>query len=170
VGIGCDDHVTTSTRKSRHYFADSGGPSVGIVRLRTKATEVFFFSLHINTAISGIRLSGIFCEYTIYLFDNIYFISLVSIISNFSLISLLSLWTVIEQFCLRVPARYIRDLALCSVWPSCKNCPSAWCASGTLAYSELRTFSLIIFYIIIIIIITCIYVYIYVWILSFLVE
>jgi hypothetical protein len=28
-------------RKSRHYFADSGGRSVGIVRLRTKATEFF---------------------------------------------------------------------------------------------------------------------------------
>jgi hypothetical protein len=40
VGIRCADHVTTSTRKSRHYFADSGGRSVGIVRLRTKATEV----------------------------------------------------------------------------------------------------------------------------------
>jgi hypothetical protein len=26
----------TSTPKSRHYFADSGGRSVGIVRLRTK--------------------------------------------------------------------------------------------------------------------------------------
>jgi hypothetical protein len=35
------DHVTPSTRKSRHYFADSGGRSVGIVRLRTKATEFF---------------------------------------------------------------------------------------------------------------------------------
>jgi hypothetical protein len=34
-----------STRKSRHYFADSGGRSVGIVRLRTKATE---FSLVIT--------------------------------------------------------------------------------------------------------------------------
>jgi hypothetical protein len=31
--------ITPSTRKSRHYFADSGGRSVGIVRLRTKATE-----------------------------------------------------------------------------------------------------------------------------------
>jgi hypothetical protein len=39
VGIRCADHVTPSTRKSRHYFADSGGRSVGIVRLRTKATE-----------------------------------------------------------------------------------------------------------------------------------
>jgi hypothetical protein len=29
-----------SIRKSRHYFADSGGRSVGIVRLRTKATEL----------------------------------------------------------------------------------------------------------------------------------
>jgi hypothetical protein len=28
-----------SLRKSRHYFADSGGRSVGIVHLRTKATE-----------------------------------------------------------------------------------------------------------------------------------
>jgi hypothetical protein len=39
VGIRCADHITPSTRKSRHYFADSGGRSVGIVRLRTKATE-----------------------------------------------------------------------------------------------------------------------------------
>jgi hypothetical protein len=39
------DHVTPSTRKSRHYFADSGGRSVGIVRLRTKATE---FSLRVR--------------------------------------------------------------------------------------------------------------------------
>jgi hypothetical protein len=39
VGIRCADHVTPSTRKSRHHFADSGGRSVAIVRLRTKATE-----------------------------------------------------------------------------------------------------------------------------------
>jgi hypothetical protein len=45
VGIRCADHVTPSTRKSRHYFADSGGRSVGIVRLRTKATEFFSFRL-----------------------------------------------------------------------------------------------------------------------------
>jgi hypothetical protein len=38
VGIRCADHVTPSTRKSRHYFADSGDRSVGIIRLRTKAT------------------------------------------------------------------------------------------------------------------------------------
>jgi hypothetical protein len=43
VGIRCADHVAPSNRKSRHYFADSGGRSVVIVRLRTKATE--FFSL-----------------------------------------------------------------------------------------------------------------------------
>jgi hypothetical protein len=43
VGIRCADHVTPSTRKSRQYFADSDGPSVGIVRLLTKATEFFFF-------------------------------------------------------------------------------------------------------------------------------
>jgi hypothetical protein len=42
VGIRCADHVTPSARKSWHYFADSGGRSVGIVRLRTKATEFFF--------------------------------------------------------------------------------------------------------------------------------
>jgi hypothetical protein len=41
VGIRCADHVTPSTRKGRHYFADSGGRSVGIVRLWTKATEFF---------------------------------------------------------------------------------------------------------------------------------
>jgi hypothetical protein len=43
VGIRCADHVTPSTRKSRHYFVDSGGRSVGIVRLRTKATEFSFY-------------------------------------------------------------------------------------------------------------------------------
>jgi hypothetical protein len=32
-----------SIRKSRHYVAVSGGRSVGIVRLRTKATEFFLF-------------------------------------------------------------------------------------------------------------------------------
>jgi hypothetical protein len=42
VGIRCADHVTPSIRRSRHYFADSGGRSIGIVRLRTKATEFFF--------------------------------------------------------------------------------------------------------------------------------
>jgi hypothetical protein len=42
VGIRWADHVTPSTRKSQHYFADSGGRSVGIVRLRTKATEFNF--------------------------------------------------------------------------------------------------------------------------------
>jgi hypothetical protein len=36
VGTRCADHVTPSTRKSRHYFAESGGRSVGIVRLRTE--------------------------------------------------------------------------------------------------------------------------------------
>jgi hypothetical protein len=44
VGIRCADHVTPSTRKSRHYFADSGDRSVGIVRLRTKATELVCLS------------------------------------------------------------------------------------------------------------------------------
>jgi hypothetical protein len=45
VGIRCAGHVTPSTRKSRHYFADSGGRSVGIVRLRTKATEFSLIGL-----------------------------------------------------------------------------------------------------------------------------
>jgi hypothetical protein len=31
---------------------------------------------------------------------------------------------------LRVPARYIRDFSLFNVCPSCKNCPSAGCASA----------------------------------------
>jgi hypothetical protein len=43
VGIRCADHATPSTRKSRHYFTDSGDRSVGIVRLRTKATEFMEF-------------------------------------------------------------------------------------------------------------------------------
>jgi hypothetical protein len=42
MGIRCADQVTPSSRKSRHYFADSGGRSVGIVLLRTKATEFFY--------------------------------------------------------------------------------------------------------------------------------
>jgi hypothetical protein len=42
MGIRCADHVTPSTRKSLHYFADIGGRSVGIVRLRIKATELLF--------------------------------------------------------------------------------------------------------------------------------
>jgi hypothetical protein len=42
VGTRCADHATPSIRKSWHYFANSGGRSVGIVRLRTKATEFFF--------------------------------------------------------------------------------------------------------------------------------
>jgi hypothetical protein len=51
VGIRCADHVTPSTRKRQHYFAEGGGRSVGIVRLRTKATE-FSFSF----------LCGLLCE------------------------------------------------------------------------------------------------------------
>jgi hypothetical protein len=54
VGIRCADHVTRSTRKSRHYFADSEGRSVGIVRLRTKATEFFFIIIILAMAISHI--------------------------------------------------------------------------------------------------------------------
>jgi hypothetical protein len=46
VGTRCADHATPSIRKSRHYFADRGGRSVGIVRLRTKATK-FSFSLEV---------------------------------------------------------------------------------------------------------------------------
>jgi hypothetical protein len=38
-------YYVDSIRKSRHYFADSGGRSVGIVRLRTKATEFSFFKV-----------------------------------------------------------------------------------------------------------------------------
>jgi hypothetical protein len=45
VGIRCADHVTPSTRKNRHYFADSGGRSVGIIRLRTKAKEFFYVTI-----------------------------------------------------------------------------------------------------------------------------
>jgi hypothetical protein len=48
VGIRCADHVTPSNRKSRHYFADNGGRSVGIVRLPTKATDFFLFTFHRN--------------------------------------------------------------------------------------------------------------------------
>jgi hypothetical protein len=46
VGISCADHVTPSTRKSRHYFADSGGRSVGIVRcgLRPRSLVLVSFS------------------------------------------------------------------------------------------------------------------------------
>jgi hypothetical protein len=60
VGIRCADHVTPSTRKSQHYFADSGSRSVGIVRLRTKATEfslvfrIFLLSTHLLIWVSRI--------------------------------------------------------------------------------------------------------------------
>jgi hypothetical protein len=50
VGIRCADHVTPSTRKSRQYFGDSGGRSVGIIRLRTKATG-FYIYIYIFTSI-----------------------------------------------------------------------------------------------------------------------
>jgi hypothetical protein len=39
--------------------------------------------------------------------------------------------SVLEIVGLRVPAPYIRDIALFSVCASCKNCPSARCASAT---------------------------------------
>jgi hypothetical protein len=57
VGIRCADHVTPSTHKSRHYFADSGGLSVGIVRLRTKATE---FSFLVNTLCRNFLMTKVF--------------------------------------------------------------------------------------------------------------
>ena len=42
-GIRCADHVTPLyPQKLALTSPTSGGPSVGIVRLRTKATEVFF--------------------------------------------------------------------------------------------------------------------------------
>jgi hypothetical protein len=41
-GIRCSDHATFSTRKFRHYFAESGGPSVCTFRLRTKSHGVFY--------------------------------------------------------------------------------------------------------------------------------
>jgi hypothetical protein len=45
VGIRCADHATPTTRKSLALTSPtSGGRSVGIVRLRTKAS-VFSFSL-----------------------------------------------------------------------------------------------------------------------------
>jgi hypothetical protein len=65
VGIRCADHVTPSTRKSRNYFTDSGGHLVGIVRLRTKATEFSFFlvyfpyttTLHVTNTCSTVYLT-----------------------------------------------------------------------------------------------------------------
>jgi hypothetical protein len=43
VGIRCADHATPSTRKRLALSSPtSGGRSVGIVRLRTKATEFFY--------------------------------------------------------------------------------------------------------------------------------
>jgi hypothetical protein len=38
--------------------------------------------------------------------------------------------SVLEIVCLRAPARYTRDFALFNVCSSCKNCPSARCASA----------------------------------------
>jgi hypothetical protein len=42
VGISCADHTTSSTSKSGTNFADKRR-SVGIVRLRTTATEFSFY-------------------------------------------------------------------------------------------------------------------------------
>jgi hypothetical protein len=65
VGIRCADHVTPSTRKSRHYFADSGGRSGGIVRLRTKATEFsLVFSLVFELTSVCDDVSGPWTVYT----------------------------------------------------------------------------------------------------------
>jgi hypothetical protein len=44
--------------------------------------------------------------------------------------SLYYYYSVLEIVGLRVPARYIRDFALFNVYSSCKNCPSAICASA----------------------------------------
>jgi hypothetical protein len=46
VGIRCADHATPSIRKS---WPTSGGRSVGIVRLLTRATEFSFFSVSMPT-------------------------------------------------------------------------------------------------------------------------
>jgi hypothetical protein len=44
VGFRCADHATPSTRKGCALISPtSGGRSVDIVRLRTTATEFFFF-------------------------------------------------------------------------------------------------------------------------------
>jgi hypothetical protein len=48
VGIRCAHHATPFTRKSWQTSPTSGGRSVGIIRLRTKATEFFFHSYAIN--------------------------------------------------------------------------------------------------------------------------
>jgi hypothetical protein len=56
VGIRCADHATSSTLKSWALTSPtSGGRSVGIVRLRTKATEFSFFFPH------GVRQSTWYC-------------------------------------------------------------------------------------------------------------
>jgi hypothetical protein len=63
VGIRCADHVRPSTRKNRHYFTDSGGRSVGIVRLRTKATE--FYGLEMTKTLQLMLGRGRGLEYMI---------------------------------------------------------------------------------------------------------
>jgi hypothetical protein len=43
--IRCTDYATTSTRKSRHYFAGRDDRTLGTVRLRTKRQGVFLLFL-----------------------------------------------------------------------------------------------------------------------------
>jgi hypothetical protein len=54
IGNSCGDHATTSTRKSRDYFADRGGPSVGIVPLLAKSHRVGFVCVYICRSATSI--------------------------------------------------------------------------------------------------------------------
>jgi hypothetical protein len=61
-----------SIRKSRHYFADSGGRSVGIVRMRTKATEFSFSLVNILEEGSKKNKYSAVTTYLIYLMMTLY--------------------------------------------------------------------------------------------------
>jgi hypothetical protein len=58
VETRCADHATPSIRKSRHYFADSGGRWVCVVRLRTKATE-FSLSVGVTPSLGGTSVNAL---------------------------------------------------------------------------------------------------------------
>jgi hypothetical protein len=66
VGIRCADHATPSTRKRLALTSPtSGGRSVGIVRLRTTATEFSFFYYRVpgicplSSILKGHNVSGL---------------------------------------------------------------------------------------------------------------
>jgi hypothetical protein len=57
VEIRCADYATPSTRKKLVLTSTSGGRSVGIVRLRTKATEFSFLIVYMRKVESRVQIA-----------------------------------------------------------------------------------------------------------------